>query len=91
MSPFARPTFDPKGRLVARRELTVGERAYQPGDELPAAARAEIAPRLATLWQLGMIDTLPAEVATMPTDAELERLTAPPPRPAPGPAKPARR
>ena len=88
MSPFARPTFDPKGRVVARRELTVSERTYAPGEEVSEVDRVELAPRLATLWQLGMIDTLPASEVT---DAELERLTAPSPRSSAGKHQPARR
>lgn len=76
MSPFARPMFDPSGRVVARRALPVGERTYEPGQELTADDRAQLAPSLlATLWQLGQVDTLPA--AAEPSDAELERLTAP--------------
>ena len=73
MNAFVRPTFDPAGRVIARRTLPIGDRKYEPGQELSAQDRAEIAARLPTLWQLGVIDT----PATEPSDAELERLTAP--------------
>lgn len=59
MSPFGRPPFDVDGRAVARRELTMGDRVYLPGEELAAADREQLtASRLATLWQLGSVDTL---------------------------------
>lgn len=80
MNPFSRPTFDSAGQVVARRALTMGDRVYQPGEELSDADREQLTDRqLVTLWQLGQIDTLPRETA--PTDAELERLTAPAAKP----------
>lgn len=58
MSPFGRPTFDATARVVARRSLKMGERVYEPGQELAAADRAQLTERqLATLWQLGSVDT----------------------------------
>lgn len=84
MNPFQRPTFDAAGRVVARRQLPMGKRVYEPGQELDAGDREQFTERqLATLWQQGMIDTPARE----PSDAELERLTAPAARP-PTSAKP---
>lgn len=63
--------FIPDGRVLARRPVKIG-REYQPGEEIP---NAEIPSRaLWQLWEQAMVDTLPV---AEPTDAELERLTAP--------------
>lgn len=79
MSPFGRPTFDPAGRVVARRELPLGERRYQPGEELAAVDREQLTDRqIATLWQLGTVDTLPREPA-----AAASRPSAKPAQPNP--------
>lgn len=77
MSPFGRHPFDATVRVVVRRELRMGERMYEPGEPLTDADRAELTTRqLATLWQLGQIDTVPVPVGAVDED-ELERLTAP--------------
>lgn len=77
MSWYGRPPFDVKARVVARREMPIGETVYAPGEELAEADRATFTDRqLATLWQLGQIDT-PSRTAEEPDEAELERLTAP--------------
>lgn len=69
MSPFARPTFDAAGRVIARRELSLGCRTYQPGEEMTAADREQLTDRqLAMLWQQGVIDT-PAAPAAAPLTA----------------------
>ena len=74
---FQRPPFDASGRVVARRELTLSK-VYRHGDEVPESEG--LTPRLvAIFWEQGLVDTLRRE----PSDAELERLTAPsrpPPR-----------
>lgn len=52
----------------------MGDRIYAPGEMLSPEDRATLTERqISTLWQLGQIDTLPAEMS----DAELEQLTAP--------------
>lgn len=52
----------------------MGNRVYGPGEAMAASDRDTLTARqIATLWQQGMIDTLPDD----PSDAELERLTAP--------------
>lgn len=67
VSPFARPRFDAGGRVVARRELTMGERVYLPGEELDAGL---LAPRqIAMLWQQGVVDTMPREPPPAPPPA----------------------
>lgn len=75
MTPFGRPMLDLKGRVVARREMAMGERKYGPGEALSDADRAALTDRqIVTLWQLGQIDTEPRVELD---EAELERLTAP--------------
>lgn len=57
-----RPTFDLTGRVVARRALTVGERTYQPGQEMSAADREQLTDRkIAMLWEQGVVDTPPRQ------------------------------
>lgn len=56
---FRRTPFDADGRVFARRELRMGERVYTPGQELAAADREQLAGRLGSLWDQGLIDTLP--------------------------------
>jgi hypothetical protein len=85
VSILARPTYDPSARVVARRELRLGERTYVAGEELSAEDRAEVSDRLLAMWwQQGLVDTVQrtAEIS----DADLERLTAPTARPQPKPA-----
>lgn len=54
----------------------MGDHAYTPGEIMRPADRETLADRqLATLWQLGQIDTLPRDAE--PDETELERLTAP--------------
>lgn len=76
MSQFSRPLLDVAGSVVARRELKMGDRVYVAGETLSAEDRAQLTDRqLATMWQMGLIDTPAREVS----DADLERLTAPAP------------
>ncbi len=77
MSPFHRPLLDVAAPVVVRRELKMGERTYGPGEVMAAADREQFTDRqLWTMWQQGLIDTPSRE----PSEAELERLTAPEPR-----------
>lgn len=56
--------------------MTMGEHTYAPGEMMRPADRETLTDRqIATLWQLGQIDTLPRDAE--PDEAELERLTAP--------------
>lgn len=74
---FQRPPFDAAGRVVVRRELTLSK-VYQHGDEIPESEG--LTPRqVAMFWEQGLVDTLPRE----PSEAELERLTAPTRKPQP--------
>lgn len=62
MSPFGRSPFDAEAKVVARRDLKIGERTYKPGQEMASGDRDQLTDRqLATLWQQGAIDTLPRE------------------------------
>lgn len=64
--------FRPDGKVVARRPVTIG-REYAIGEEIPAAL---LEPRQRwMLWEQAMIDT--PESDPEPSEAELERLTAP--------------
>lgn len=68
---FQRPPFDPAGRVVARRTITLGK-VYQHGEDIPESEG--LTPRqIGMFWEQGLIDTVPREVS----DAELERLTVP--------------
>lgn len=70
--PFIRPLLDITAQVVCRRAFTMGTKTYEPGEPVSAEHRAQLTDRqLVTFWQQGLIDTV------MPTDAELERLTAP--------------
>lgn len=88
MTPFGRPPFDvSSGRIEVRRALTMGDRVYAPGEMMEPEDRATLTDRqLATLWQLGQIDTLSVD-----DEAELERLTAPAVQKAPTKPQPAAR
>lgn len=56
---YGRPAFDPSGKLVCRRAMPHGDRAYRVGEEMP---RLDLTTRhIAILWDQGWIDTLPLD------------------------------
>lgn len=59
---FQRPPFLADGRVVARRELTMGGKTYRPGEGLSAEHCSELSERqIGAWWQQGLIDTPPPE------------------------------
>jgi hypothetical protein len=69
VSAHHRPPFRADGRVVARREMTLG-RVYSAGQELPMDG---VTPRqLATWWDQGLVDTLPP-VAAKPVQQQQRR------------------
>lgn len=73
VNPFKqRPMFNPAGRVVARRELTLTGKVHMKGDEIDAVAHGLSERTLAAWWDQGLIDTLPA-VATPAPKSERRR------------------
>jgi hypothetical protein len=55
---FHRPRFDPKGVIVARRDVTLDERSFAPLDEIPGGMIKEER-TLRILWETYQVDTYP--------------------------------
>lgn len=67
-SHMRRPAFNPTGRIVVRRELTLSK-VYIAGESLDASSEGLDARMLGKFWEQGLIDTLPAAPTQAPTPA----------------------
>ncbi len=54
---LGRPPFVVGGRVVARRDITLSGKVYEPGEDVPTT---DLTPRqIAVLWEQGTVDTMP--------------------------------